>query len=175
MHFNTSIETIKILILDPIPLASMIERKAKPYLKEIKPIVKEKISIVYDMYGRALHVMDNNCVDDCVCVKQPLHTRGVEIIKSYINRILIMNSVWSKEEIPTITAMWSKYLIPEYEYTIEVYELIEGLMDNLRMEIIAFIGKDKWNIHLQRVRYNDIIIEKCTDFRIFWYNQNVGK
>ena len=45
MHSNTSIETIKILILDPIPLASMIERKAKPYLKEIKPIVKEKISI----------------------------------------------------------------------------------------------------------------------------------
>ena len=173
MTSNNAIETLKILIIDPIPLATLIESKLKIYLEPLKPVLKEEITFVYDMYGRPMHVREDMNIDTGTIHRPVNNIRGIEIIKSYINRLLIINSAWSKQEVPSVISIWNKYIIPEYQYTVEVYELIEGLLLELKEEIRAFINGEYWNIHLQRNRYSDIIIDKCIDFRIFWYHQNI--
>jgi len=164
-------ETTKVLLIDPLSLARLIELTAKPYLKQVvkDDAATEAVLVTFDTYGRKS--------SEVVKVSQPkpqLPKIGIEIIKSYIEMILISNSAWSKQKVPTIVDLWSDFIVPEYRETIEVYELIENLLVNLTVDIKDFIGADKWIIHLQRTRYTDIVIDKCIDFRIHWYKQHFG-
>lgn len=171
MTSNFSCETVKIMLINPIPLAWAIEAAVKPYLISISDTNRDnnKKVTVYDIHGRPHHEV---VVQPTIVLTTPVV--GMEIIKSYIERILITNSAWSKQKIPTVFDIWQEYIVPEYKDNVDVYDLIENLLTNIYTDIREFLGNDKWIVHLQKNRYSDIVIEKCIDYRIYWYKQHFG-
>ena len=175
MASEFQIETTKLQLIDPIPIASIIEMIATPYLRPQHIIKKEISNVAYDMFGRAVELIEpvynDVVIKDRYKIRNNIDTTipvvGIEIIKRYIDRMLLINSAWSKQEVPSLQKIWSEFLLPEYEITIEVYELIESALNDIRNDIRDFINGEVWVMHFQRSRFNDIVIEKCQDFRIY--------
>ena len=173
------IETTKILIFDPMGLASTIEMIARPYLRIKKEINKEP-EYVFDMRGRPIGLMEdylklmlpNTGLKQHI--KPPvLPTIGIDIIKEYVDRLLLKYSAWTKQGTPTLHSIWSTYLLPEYEFTEDVYGLIENVLGELHSDIVNFIADDIWIMHFMKIRNRDIVVEKTIDFRVHYYMQHV--
>jgi hypothetical protein len=172
-------ETTKIIIFDPLPLAAIVENIAQPYLRALDKVINKEPEYVFDQYGRVVGTMDMlnaaNGTKQGRKIQAPYiyPTVGISIIKAYVDRILIHYSAWTKQGTPTLQSIWSEFLIPEYEYTEDVYGLIENLLGELHTDIVNFIGDDKWHMHFLRMRNSDLMIEKTIDYRVHYYMENI--
>ena len=174
-----SIETTKILIFDPVELANTIEMIARPYLRLENKKVNKEPEYVFDRRGRPIGLMEEYIklmapLNGKQCGKQlTLPVIGIGMIKDYVDRLILKYSAWSKQGTPTLQSIWSKYLLLEYEYTDDVYGLIENILGELHSDIVNFIAGETWMMHFLKVRNRDIIIEKTCDFRVHYYMQHI--
>jgi len=146
-------EIQSIYVFDPTELATTIEVVAARYL---------------------IPLISPNTIHKDKAALRIRTDRGIKIINAYIDKMLIDNSAWTRCKSKSIVDMWEEFICPEYKHTLEVYELIETLLMDMRIDIGAFIGKDKWIIHFRNSMNGDIIIEKSIDFRIHAWTQEHG-
>ncbi|EKD22625.1 MAG: hypothetical protein ACD_84C00034G0001 [uncultured bacterium] len=92
--------------------------------------------------------------------------RGMRIIQIYIDKLLTENSAWNGCGSPTLQMIWGEFISQEYYYTMEVYEKIESILTDIRIDVLDFIGRNKWLMNFQSTRGCDIIIEQTIDYRI---------
>jgi hypothetical protein len=100
--------------------------------------------------------------------------RGIKIIQEYVNKILTDNSAWvNRGPLPT-SSLWHDYISHEYLNTGEVYDLIENLLVDVRVDLKDFIGDDRWFMFFQNMRVSDIIIERTCDYRVHSWMEEHG-
>jgi hypothetical protein len=202
----TTFDVTGTYIFDPIPLATLIENVAAPYLKNIE----YKVGAYLKGYDTPLITFDNSyyckrlnsngnydvipitSTDDIngeifdrsntlimrdgkfLTSTPTVPIRGIKIISAYIDMLLTKYSAWATNNNISVNDIWKEFIKQEYEYTPEVFELIEDLLYDLRSEVRSFIGNDKWIMFFQKSFRNDIIIERTIDYRIYHYCQEHG-
>lgn len=164
----TTIEVNKILIFDPISIATIIEAVAEPYLRpaigQVIDLNKLNTVALGANTGRYLYADKDLPYKN---KEQELPIRGIAIMNAYIERLLGVNSAWVKHYNPSLVDIWGVYVLAEYANTPEVFDLIENQLCDIRTDILEFIGKNHWLMHFQRMRKNDIIIEQSIDYRVY--------
>jgi len=164
------IETVQVFIINPIEVATLIEVVAAKYLKkELTLTINVKLT-----KENGITKIKEKTAPVITCPEPQYPSTGIEMLKIYIDKMLIDNSAWSRCKSENIMKLWEKFIVSEYKHTIEVYELIENLLMDLRIDISTFIGKDKWVMHFRNNSGTDIVIEKSIDYRIHSWMQEHG-
>ncbi len=162
----SDIEVTKAFIFSPIPTAQMIEDKVGQYLNIVQPKPKE-FAVAENKYTDAV-IKPTNIKEESI-----YPAIGMEIVKAFVDRLLLINSGWLNVGGYLIREELNKHLLQEYQNNDEVLSLLESILFEVRIDVNQFIGKDKFIMHFMRTRRYDIVIEKTIDYRIYWYNQNV--
>jgi hypothetical protein len=175
------IEVNKVFIIDPISLAVTLESIMSPYLKDASDKVFKNDTKQDTVANRIKkeyiegEIYENTNTNSASLIDNNIPIRGIELIKAYINMLLVNNSAWlnSKQLIEDSVGMFIK---DEFIHTQAIFDLIDSNLFDLRTDILGFIGKNKWLMHFQNMRNSDIIIDQCQDYRAWdWTNRMENK
>lgn len=105
--------------------------------------------------------------------------RGIRIVSDVVFSTIRAHAAWEPEHKFCMRTLLQSHLKEEYQgYLHQAYKgeldlvgLFENAVVDLRSEVRAFLGSDKWIMHAQRERGTDIIIEKSIDYRIYQWEQ----
>ena len=138
------IETTKIFLIDSILFADNIEHMVGKYL-----------------------ILKPHLVSD----KNPLPETGIDMIEALVDAVLAESSAWIRRRPMSLQDIWSRFVKPEYQESIELYEYINNLLLELRTQLKEFIGKDIWIMHFKVRNKFEILVEKTIDYRIYQWHQ----
>ena len=140
----------KMLILDTFGLADLIETRCEKYLRKA------------EIQCNGAKVLKKT-------VEIPII--GVNVISAYVEKILVDNAAYTTRKI-NAPEVFNDFLLPEYNNNYGVFELLESLLLDLKIDITGFISDNKFMMCFHKIKGTDLYIEKTIDFRIHEYNSN---